>query len=718
MCSDWTSPHEPSRVSANPRRPLRILYFSNSLARGGAEEHMLILVKGLDRARFRVHLACSPELAQTLQADLPSDVELLPLRLRTPAHLWPALRLAWLIVARRIDILHSHLLFGSLFASPIGWVCRVPVIVETPNLNDPPPRRWVALHALSDLIVGSCIDLCIAVAQANARHLMTQKQRPPGKIVVIYNAADLQRFHPDRARPSDLRRRLGFPEEVPILVAVARLEPQKGHRVLLDALVAVRREFPLVRLVCVGDGSLRSELERRASELGLQEAVRFVGYRSDVPNWLALADVSVLSSVFEGLPLVAIESLAAGRPVVATAVDGTPEVIIDDVTGLTVPSGDAERLAEAISRLLRDPVLRGRLGSAGRRLVLEKFDKGRQLSETQEVYLRTWEARRRGHAGGSAEGNAPRVACSGVAEPPDPENVRAELTRGRLERVGSGFESIVYGSTCWVVKIPRDERGLAASLLATVVVGRALRPLRAWAEGRRGTGTARGRRWWSAGIVAARRLWPVLQGGFRALLTMVPGRLWRGSGIERRARWLRARAEECQRLAVRCLDGTPLVPRRVELPPTGIRVARWGRRRTVTMAYQRVDRTLSDEVRRCRELGRFDALDQWLDRFLSFQIVLWQRGVFFAASNPYENHGVLGDRLVLLDYSGLIEDPQTIRLNLDTVRARWLEQTRDLYTTGRSTASREVFEQRLSELLQPSAVRTHWPTPDDPGWDG
>jgi glycosyltransferase involved in cell wall biosynthesis len=716
VCSKWRLSPEPSSASAGPRRPLRVLYFSNSLARGGAEEHLLILIKGLDRTRFRVHLVCSPELAETLRADVPSDVELIPLHLRGPAHVWPALRLAWLIAGRRIDILHSHLSFASTFASPIGWVCRVRVIVETPNLNDPRPRRLVALRALSDLIVGSCVDICIAVAQANARHLIARKRRPPGKIVVIHNAADLQRFEPDRQPPPDLRRSLGFPDAAPVLVVIARLQPQKGHRVLLRALAAVRRQFPLVRLVCVGDGPLRSELEREASELGLQEAVRFLGYRRDVPSWLALADVSVLPSFFEGLPLVAIESLAAGRAVVATAVDGTPEVIIDNVTGLTVPSGDAERLAEAIIRLLRDPVLRRRLGSAGRRFVLERFDKERLLAETQGLYLRTWEARaRRRHDGGSLRRDESSVAYPGATQPPDPENVQAELSRARLERVGSGFEKIVFGSTSWVVKIPRGERGLAASLLATAVVGRTLRSLTAWTEGRQGTRLALGLRSRPGG---ARRLWNVLQGVFRAVLTMVPERWWRGSGVERRVRWLRARADECQRLAVRRLDGTPLVPQRVEFSPIQIRTARWGRRRTVTTAYQRVDRTLWEEACRCRRLGRFEEFDGWLDRFLSFQTELWRRGVFLGVSNPFENHGVLGDRLVLVDYSGLMEDPQAIRLTLDTVRARWLEEARGLSTMGRPGASREAFEQRLSGLMQSSAVRRYWPTPDDPRWNG
>lgn len=680
-------------------RPLRVLYFLNSLAPGGAEGHVLLLVQGLDRSRFTVSLACPAELGRTLQADLPADVELIPLRLRGPTDVWAAFRLALLIARRRIDILHSHLSFGSLFASPIGWACRVPVIVETTHLNDPPPRRWPRLRAVSDRVAASCIDVSIAVAEANARYLVTQKRRAPGKIVVIYNAIDLRRFEPDRLPPGDLRASLGFPADAPVLVSIARLQPQKGHRVLLDALALARRTFPLVRLACVGDGPLRAELEERARELGLQDAVRFVGYRRDIPSWLALADVSVLPSFWEGLPLAAIESLAAGRPVVATAVDGTPEIVIDGVTGLTVPSGEAEPLADAIIRLLQDPALRRRLGSAGRRLVEERFDKERQLSMTQAVYLRAWEARARPHDRASgADGSS--IRRSAAPESPDPEAVRAELTRGRLERVGSGFEKIVFGSPNWVVKVPRDERGLAAALLATVVVGRALRPWRS-----------------SARPGATARLWQALQGALRAGLLLVPGRWLRGAGVERRVQWLRARAEECQRLALRCLDGTTLVPHRVELAPTVIRTARWGRRWTVTAAYQRVERTLWDEALRCRRLGRPRELEQCLDRLLLFQTELWRRGVFFGASNPLENHGVLGDRVVLLDHSGLTEDPRAIRDALDTVRAQWLDQTRGLYAAGRPAGAPDAFERRLAALMQPAAIRRYWPTPDDPRWD-
>jgi glycosyltransferase involved in cell wall biosynthesis len=120
--------------------------------------------------------------------------------------------------------------------------------------------------------------------------------------------------------------------------------------------------------------------------MGLRASVRFVGHQANVADWLALAALTVLPSFYEGLPLAAIESLAAGRPMVATAVDGTPEIVLDGQTGRTVPPGDAIRLARAICDLLADPLLRVKLGRAGRARVMEWFTHDRQIENTQAVY--------------------------------------------------------------------------------------------------------------------------------------------------------------------------------------------------------------------------------------------------------------------------------------------------------------------------------------------
>ncbi len=391
-------------------RPISVLHFTNSLARGGAEEHILTLLHGLDRAHFHLHLVCPTEVAGKLQPDLPADVELLPLCLRRPSQVAAAYCLSRILRERRVDILHSHLFYSSLFASPIGWLCRVPVILETPHLREQWRHGWLKSRFVVDRFAGRFVDYYIAVSEANARYLAEQKGLPQKKIVVIHNGCDVERFDPTHRLPTGLKASLGFHEADPVLLVAARLEPQKGHSVLLRALQNVRLEFPRVRLVCLGEGCLGGELESQVRALDLEESVRFVGYQPNVADWLALADLTVLPSFFEGLPLAAIESLAAGRPVVATAVDGTPEVVVDGKTGLIVPPDNPERLGGAICRLLREPALRQRLAEAGRKWVMEHFTQELQIRQTQGLYFRAWEQRVCGtsvHAQLTTAGNAP-----------------------------------------------------------------------------------------------------------------------------------------------------------------------------------------------------------------------------------------------------------------------------------------------------------------------
>lgn len=379
---------------------ISVLYFSNTLARGGAEEHILTLLRGLDRSRFRAHLVCTPEVAEKLSPDVPADVDLIPLRLRKPGDLSTARLLARILRARRVDVLHSHLFYSSLFASPIGKLCRVPLVVETPHVREQ-WRQGLKSRYVVDRFAGRFVDQYIAVSEANRRYLIEEKGLPAQKIVVIHNGSDVSRFEPSHRAPGGLRQSLGFDEDDLVLVVVGRLEPQKGHTVLLDALPAIRHEFPTTRVVCVGEGALRADLEQRVAAAGLRDAVRLVGQQRNVEDWLALADVTVLPSFYEGLPLAAIESLAAGRAMVATAVDGTPEVVVDGATGLTVPPGDASRLARAVCRLLGDSLLREKLGLAGREWVLEHFGQDRQVQRTETLYQLALARRGRVLAGGA-----------------------------------------------------------------------------------------------------------------------------------------------------------------------------------------------------------------------------------------------------------------------------------------------------------------------------
>src|SRR6185369_7282234 len=186
------------------------------------------------------------------------------------------------------------------------WLCGARVILETPHLREHWRRGWLKSRFVIDRLVGRCLDYYIAVSEANARYLAESKGLPAEKIIVIQNGCDLDRFDPTRAASMELKRSLGFGDGDPVLLVLGRLEPQKGHRVLLEAIPAIRREFPQVRLVCAGEGGLRADLEKQCRELKIEESVRLVGYQSNVADWLALADISVLPSLYEGLPLVVI----------------------------------------------------------------------------------------------------------------------------------------------------------------------------------------------------------------------------------------------------------------------------------------------------------------------------------------------------------------------------------------------------------------------------
>jgi glycosyltransferase involved in cell wall biosynthesis len=238
-----------------------------------------------------------------------------------------------------------------------------------------------------DRLVGRFVDRYIAVSEANARYLIHEKGLPTRKVTVIYPGSDLRKFDPNYRAPTGFRESVRIDECDRVILFVGRLEFQKGHHVLLDAMPAIRKAFPSVKLICAGKGSLRKELERKVRALALQDSARFVGYPQDIRDWLSIADLTVLPSFHEGLPVTPIESLASGKPVVATEVDGTPEVVIDGKTGLTVPPGDPQRLAEAICRLLGDPQLARRLAEQGRQWVLSNFSVERLVQRTEQFYL-------------------------------------------------------------------------------------------------------------------------------------------------------------------------------------------------------------------------------------------------------------------------------------------------------------------------------------------
>jgi glycosyltransferase involved in cell wall biosynthesis len=216
---------------------------------------------------------------------------------------------------------------------------------------------------------------------------------PERKLAVVHNGISLQPATP--AAAAALRAELvrGRPDY--LVLTPARLHEQKGHAYLLAAAAQV----PDATFVLAGDGPLRSDLETRARELGVADRCIFLGHRSDVPALLAAADLFLLPSLFEGLPVSVVEAMVAGRPVIATAIGGTDEAIIHEVTGLLVPTRDPAALASAIGRLKGDPALASRLAAAGRERALREFSPGVAAGTVMGIYDELVDAGQRTHVG-------------------------------------------------------------------------------------------------------------------------------------------------------------------------------------------------------------------------------------------------------------------------------------------------------------------------------
>ena len=227
------------------------------------------------------------------------------------------------------------------------------------------------------------MDHVVCVSDGQAAKVRWWCRVSESQLSVIRNAARFADAEPDR---HTLR---GFlPAVSNIVVAAGRLSPEKGFDVLIEAAAEVIRVEPATGFVLFGEGPLRSDLERRVADRGLADRVVLPGFRADLDSLLPAADVVVLPSFTEGLPNVALEASAAGVPVVATAVGGTPEVVADGETGFLVPPGDPAALADKLLCLLRDPALRSRMGAAGRRRMRERFTFAAQAKAYLDLFAR------------------------------------------------------------------------------------------------------------------------------------------------------------------------------------------------------------------------------------------------------------------------------------------------------------------------------------------
>lgn len=367
---------ETAGVPGSPAR--RVVHYVDSDIFGGSEEAALHLMASLDRARWEPVLLHHPDagVARLVDETQRLGIRAVSLPRSGRNRLAGVLRIRQALRAERPAVFHAHLSwpFACKDGVRAAWLAGVPAIVGTAQLYLAPDNGRRPLLTLG------LYHRIIAVSEEVRRRYQAELGVPARTLIVVPNAIRVPAAVP--LRDAALRAKLvdGRPDFV--VLTPARLHPQKGHTYLLQAAALV----PDATFVLAGDGPLRAALEAEARNLGVAGRCVFLGERRDIPALLAAADLFVLPSLFEGLPVSVLEAMAAERPVVGTAIGGTDEAVESEATGLLVPPRDPAALASAIRRLQADPALARRLAVAARARVAGEFTAEATARQVMRIY--------------------------------------------------------------------------------------------------------------------------------------------------------------------------------------------------------------------------------------------------------------------------------------------------------------------------------------------
>jgi len=298
----------------------------------------------------------------------------------------------------KFDVVHTHTAKAGALGRVAARFAGVPAIVHTPhghNFYGYFNPRASAMILKIEKFLTNFTDRIVALTELEKSDYVKFGVANAGKISVIYQGIELDRFARDWKDTRDLRSAMGIGPEDPVVGMAGRLEPVKGSIFFIEAAARIAKKFPGARFVVVGEGSLRPAMQKRAVELGLAGKVIFTGWIQDMCEIMPALDVMVMPSLNEAVGMVLIEAQAQGIPIVATKVGGIPEVVINNKTGVLVPPSDPAGIAEAVCGLLADKPKRLEMGSAGKMWVYDKFSAKAMADKTSALYMELLHLKRR-----------------------------------------------------------------------------------------------------------------------------------------------------------------------------------------------------------------------------------------------------------------------------------------------------------------------------------
>lgn len=369
---------------------MRVLHLISSAGYGGAEAQILELGRGQVRAGQQIGLLVlhRPKRGRTIHPLVSRartwgiTVTQLEDRVRIPFWLIP--KIVRQLREGAFDLLHTHGYKADLLGVIAAYMAKIPVVATIHGYTDAFPT--VRMYRRLDLLMLRRFPKVMAVSDYLRQELMASGLAPH-RVVTVHNAIDPDVFvSATCADRRKIRTELGIGPNASVALTVGRLNPEKGHRYLLESVQLVCQHISNLHVLIVGEGPLRQRLEAMACSLHLDTLVSFLDWRDDVASLMAASDLFVLPSTRESFGLVILEALALGIPVIATRVGGVPEIIRADETGILVEPQDAKALARAMVWALTNPAQAGQLARQGQAMVRQRFSVEAMVKATNRVY--------------------------------------------------------------------------------------------------------------------------------------------------------------------------------------------------------------------------------------------------------------------------------------------------------------------------------------------